>query len=784
MRGRMAAVAMTLGCVFISTSMVFAQEDLEITDESGEESHRESPAERGAIDEIVVQARKRDELIQDTPVSVTAVSSVTLEKMNATRLDDIEQMVPNLRITSGQNGVNGNIRIRGVGATNTDIAFEPGVGLFVDGVFLPRSLGSLIDLVDVQQIEVLRGPQGTLFGKNTVGGAINVTTAKPEPGYSANALVRTGNYSLVETRAGFNAPVEIGGLGDRVFTRMAFRTLREDGYTHNEYADNDWSNRDSLSFLGSVRILPVESVTVDVSGLWSNEHSRSRGGQCVVVRPSPLFRTVQEACETSRPYHFSADTAGLTDVSSYGSWGTVQWDAGEVGPLDELSLKSITAWREQRARLRQDLDMTAATLSFTGDPFLKLDSTGDGANGGAPGKQSQVTQELQANARAGKFSFVAGAFTFWEDGSDTRTVTYSLGRSTSTETRTTIDNFTWALYGQATWDVFEWLSGSVGLRYSSDTKAADQRVEILGDETPTFDDAKETFGAWTPMASLSFLTPGAWLESTPFDHLVTYVTYARGFKGGGFNAVLNPQSEADLESFDPEYFNSYELGTKFLMFENRLAMNTSGFIGKWKDQQVQAFATVGVGDGGVPQVQNRTLNAAESTIYGAELEFVGVPTPELRLEGSLGYLHTEYDEFDRAVSFLDGDEIDRSGQRFAETPRLQTMLAAQYSFPIDRLPWRRINGWLTPRLEWSYQSDVFYEGPELGAASEQDAYHLLHGKLTYEFDDDRASVGLWARNLTDERYFDQAFSLGGSIGTFNRFYAQPRTYGAEVSYKF
>lgn len=784
MRGRMAAVAMALGCVFISTSTARAQDDRESTDGSGEASQRESPAERGAIDEIVVQARKRDELIQDTPVSVTAVSSVTLEKMNATRLDDIEQMVPNLRITSGQNGVNGNIRIRGVGATNTDIAFEPGVGLFVDGVFLPRSLGSLIDLVDVQQIEVLRGPQGTLFGKNTVGGAINVTTAKPEPEYSANALVRTGNYSLVETRAGFNAPVEIGGLGDRVFTRMAFRTLREDGYTHNEYADNDWSNRDALSFLGSVRILPFDYVTVDVSGLWSNEHSRSRGGQCVVVRPSPLFRTVQAACESSRPYHFSADTAGLTDVSSYGSWGTVNWDVGQVGLLDELSVKSITAWREQRARLRQDLDMTAATLSFTGDPFLKLDSTGDGSNGGAPGEQRQVTQEFQANARAGKFSFVAGAFTFWEDGSDTRTVTYNLGRSTSTETETTIDNFTWALYGQATWDVFEWLSGSLGLRYSEDRKAADQRVDLLGDEAPTFDDAEETFGAWTPMASLSFLTPRRWLEPTPFDHLVAYVTYARGFKGGGFNAVLNPQSEADLESFDPEYFNSYELGTKLLMFENRLAMNTSGFIGKWKDQQVQAFATVGVGDGGVPQVQNRTLNAAESTIYGAELEFVGVPTPELRLEGSLGYLHTEYDNFDRAVSFLDGDEIDRSGQRFAETPRLQTMLAAQYSFPIDRLPWRRIKGWLTPRLEWSYQSDVFYEGPELGAAAVQDAYHLLHGKLTYEFDDDRASVGLWARNLTDERYFDQAFSLGGSIGTFNRFYAQPRTYGAEVSYKF
>jgi iron complex outermembrane receptor protein len=797
MRGRTTARAAALGIVcFLATAPLAAQSDEAASQETVGEADDDptgvvveaSPApQSGVIDEIVVQARKRDELIQDTPVSVTAVSAATLDKMNATRLDDIQQIVPNLRITTGQNGANSNIRIRGVGATNTDIAFEPGVGLFVDGVFLPRSLGGLIDLVDVEQIEILRGPQGTLFGKNTVGGAVNVTTVKPSPEYSADALVRAGSYDSVETRAGFNAPLDAGPLRDKVFTRMAFRTLREDGYTDNEFAGNDWSNRDSLSYLGSVRILPTYDLTIDVSGMWSNEHSRSRGGQCVVVRPSILFRTVQQACELSEPYDFSADTAGLTDVSSYGTWGTVNWDIGATGPLEEFSLKSISAWREQTARLRQDLDMTAATVSLAGKPFLSLDSTGDGDTGGEPGFQRQISQEFQANASAadGRLNFVAGAFTFWEDGTDTRTVTYNLGNSsTATETRTAIDNFTWALYGQGTWDFLDWASATLGLRYSSDGKDADQRVVVLGDSAPTYDGDDETFGAWTPMTSLALTTPREWLDRTPLDHLVGYFTYARGFKGGGFNAVLNPQSGAEVEQFDPEYLNSYEIGAKTLAFDNRLALNSSLFYGDWQDQQVQAFETVGVGPGGIPQVQNRTLNAAESTIYGAEIEFVGLPTRDLRLEGSLGWLHTEYDEFERAVSFLDGSEIDRSGEEFDETPKLQTMLAAQYTYMLGGMPRSWLNGWITPRLEWTYQSDVFFEGPELGAAAEQDAYHLLHGKLSYELHDDRVMVGLWARNLTDEHYFDESFSLGGSIGTFNRFFAQPRTFGGEISYRF
>ncbi len=796
MWGRMAAalaVAFSLAAFSAAAQTEPTGSEPEDSSAPSEDSRDErvNPAARGAagIDEIVVQARKRDELIQDTPVSVTAVSRATLDRRNATRLDDIEQLVPNLRITSGQNGVTANIRVRGVGPTNTDIAFEPGVGLFVDGVFLPRSIGGLVDLLDIEQVEVLRGPQGTLFGKNTVGGAVNVTTIKPNPDPSAYALVRAGNFNSVETRVGFNTPIRIGGMDDRLFARAAFRTLRTDGYTDNEFRDDDWSNRDSLAFLGSVRWLPLDDLILDVAGLWSNEHSRSRGGQCVKVRdlPLPLFKRIQDACALARPYDFQADTAGLTDVSSYGSWATATWNAGDVGPVQDFTLKSISAWREQGVRLRQDLDMTAASLSFSGAPFLSLDSTGDGPTGGEPGRQRQVTQEFQANATAwqGRISFVAGAFTFWEDGSDTRTVTTNLATSsTSTEIRTEIDNLTWALYGQSTVDFTEWLGVSAGLRYSSDGTEAAQRVEIIGDPDVTSDADDETFGAWTPMASLALTTPPTWLESTPVDHLVGYFTYARGFKGGGFNAVLNPQSAASLDEFDPEYLDSFELGAKARAFDNRVAFNAAVFLGLWDDQQVQAFETVGVGPDGVPQTRNLTLNAAESTIRGVEVEVVAVPWPELRIEGSLGLLDTEYDDFERAVSFLDGSEIDRSGESFAETPEVQTLLAAQYSFLLAAMPRPWLNGWVTPRLEWYYQGDVFHEGPELGSAAKQDSYHLLHSKLTYEFNDDATEVSLWGRNLTDEEYFDQVFSLGGSIGTINRFFAAPRTFGAEIRYRF
>jgi iron complex outermembrane receptor protein len=265
------------------------------------------------VEEIVVQARKRAELLEDTPVSVTALSENTLREAGITRLDQIQDLVPNLQVAGGLSGQDVQLRIRGVGTDRADLAFDPGVGVYVDGVFLPRAQGNFLDVLDVAQIEVLRGPQGTLFGKNTVGGAINMTTVKPGPDPEAFAFVRTGNFGTAVSRLSLNMPVDIGWFEDKLFSRLTVGTNNRRGYVYNALRDEYWSDSNSVTFLGSLRFIPVPELTIDLSGTWSNEHTHAMAGRCIPVREdAPLSGpTLFDACKKSnQPYPIWAGSRG------------------------------------------------------------------------------------------------------------------------------------------------------------------------------------------------------------------------------------------------------------------------------------------------------------------------------------------------------------------------------------------------------------------------------------------------------------------------------------------
>ncbi len=745
------------------------------------------------VEEIVVQARRREEFLEDTPVSVTALSQTTLRESGVQRLDQIQSLVPNLAFQSDNTGAATQIRIRGVGTSTPDIGFDPGVGVYVDGVFLPRAFGTLVDIVDVEQIEVLRGPQGTLFGKNTVGGAINITTVKPRDELEGFVMVRPGNFERVDTRFTINTPIGSGWLGERLFTRFSFATTNTPGYSFNSTRNEPLNGRNSIAVLGSFRFLPRDDVTIDLSGTWSRDSNNGIAQQCVPVRTdAPLVALSPpgffQDCAETEPFETHANVSMLTDLESYGTWMTAAWDVGEVPVFGDISVKSLTSWREQKPRIRFDVDQTRFDV-------VQLSSAGGSILDGTPGFQRQIMQEGQLNGSAldGDLDYVAGAFGFWEKGFDDR-ASYVLPPGEGgvpldrlTNAPINISNWTWALYGQATYDLLEWMSLTGGLRYTQDKKGLtfmqfDPRTgEEFADEA-----GSKIFDAWTPMASLALTTPEDLIDETPLDHLMGYFTYSAGFKGGGFNGVATGQGgggQGPAFSFDPETLDNFEIGFKMIAFDQRATLNTSFFWGNYDDIQVTQIRDAGLDANGVPAIARVTDNAAEATTKGFEIELHARPIDGLLFTGNVGYTDAVYDEFPDALSDYTGEPIDRSGDRFLFVPKLQTFVALQYSMAVPGLEGSPMQGWFTPRVEWAYQSSVQWLGPEVPQAT-QPGYNLLNARFSYDFWDDRAQVALWAKNLLDVAYFSNATAIVSTFGITTRGFSPPRTYGGELSYHF
>ncbi len=799
-------------------------------------------ASKGGIEEIVVRARKRDERIQDTPVSVTALSENFLEDSGVARVDEIQGFVPNLIFNTGNQGFDANIRIRGIGTGAPALAFDPGVGVYMDGVFMPRALGALLDVVDVQQIEVLRGPQGTLFGKNTVGGALLVTSVKPQDEFSGHIRVRAGNFDTVETKATLNIPL----IEEHVLSRFTFGSRNTRGYTYNRTLDEYYSDHQSQNIIGSLRILPdidfaLVPHTIDVSGQYSRDHNRGRSAQCVFINPDAdslgVFRNsaeLQESCARQTPFEFEGDLQGIADLESYGFWGTLQWDLLENSYVD-LSAKSLSALRKQNVGVVFDIDNTSAV-------FLERHLFGGGPLAGEPTRQQQINQELQFNATAwdDRINAVGGVFGFWEESSERAAqateLIAPLNRRIS-QIEFDFSNWTVALFGQASLDVTDWLSITGGVRRTADKKGAQRREFLLtqlnpdGTPTQTFPVPanvgngieRRVFYSTTWMGSLRLTATDPVLDALHMDHAMTYFTFSQGFKGGGFNAT--PSGAVNLptnilEGFEPETLDNYEIGFKTRAFDDRLSFNLALYWGNYDDIQVVSQRTAGTNPTtGLPTIARITQNAAKARIRGIETEFVLAPTSQFRVIGSAGFSDTEFlnfgsdglvdgaqrsctedfsnpdndpeiaadarnviDTLKCAVNDFNGDPTNRSGQRFLGSPQLQTSLSVSYTQPIE-LGSGDFSGNLVPLLQWSFQSSARYLGQEV-AAGRQGGFNLLNARLSYEFYDERAVIAMWGKNLLDVAYFDHIQGFGDSFGNINRYFNAPRTWGGEVSFRF
>lgn len=741
------------------------------------------------VEEIVIRARKRDEFLEDTPLAVTALSPTTLREAGIVRINQVQTLVPNMTFQTSP--TNPQLRIRGVGSSAAGSAFDPGVGMYLDGIFIPRDRTAILDIIDVQQIEVLRGPQGTLFGKNTVGGAISITTVKPQMDFQASTFVRASNFNTLTTRMMMNVPIGSGWLEDKLAVRLSFGSGNSRGYVYNSFRDEYLTGINNQSFIGSVRFLPTDALTIDVFGSVTSLSNSNLGGNCVFVQQAPLTALVPglpQACAETSPFVTTAQLDQLLNLNNNAVWGIARYEVGDVSVLEDVSFKSLTSWRRGSTRFRTDLDATRISIvnlmqAGGGDPEF------DDLINGSPGKSQQIQQEVQMNAAAwdGRINFVTGLFTFWETAASGTTV-YVPALPSATNSHIKIDNFTWALFAQGTADVTDWLSLTAGVRYTSDNKTVDQfNSSALNPDAPGGGGTGDkTFTSWTPMASIALLAPEEWIDEAPIDHLMTYFTYSRGFKGGGFNAAVQPTAGANLSPspFDPETLDNFELGVKTIALDRRLTMNIALFRANYDDIQ-QTTQRVTIDDQGNPNSQRLTLNAAQATIQGVEVELQSSPITGMFVMGSLGYLDARYDSFPDALSDLDGTVIDRSGQTINQTPHWQSFLAVQQSFPlspgIESAPW--LNGFITPRVEWAFRSKQHTLGPELKPGIQR-GYHLLNVRLSYDFLDNRAQVALFGQNLLDEAYMSDVFSVTATYGFATRWFQAPRNFGGELSYRF
>ena len=741
------------------------------------------------VEEIVVTARRVSESLESTPIAITALSAQQLQDRQIQDISDLTSVVPSLHVTGGSAGSAGNAQffIRGVGQSDFLPTADPAVGVYVDGVYIARTTGNLFDLSDVQQIEVLRGPQGTLFGKNTSGGAISVTTRRPDNDAEGLIEATLGDYWRHDLKASMSGPL----IRDQIAASLTVVSRNQDGWGHDLYNGTDLGNTEMQSVRAALNYFGSDTFDYYLTADYTRRHERSFPFALVGVYPSAVNNLYQSAVANrlypglsltdalispnpSNVYTGGPDANNLNvgGVSGIGTW--------HVSP--NLSVKSITAWRRQTALIDDDYDGSPLPIA----DYQRLIG------------ESQVSQEIQLNYTAfeQRLNIVGGGFFQHEfatidNGQPTLVGLYPVlaainpaqvpfGISSDIDQS---DN-SYAGYANATFKLTDRLAITAGERYSRETKEFSEDANYIEAPTSIFVSAtgtplpfgtrlfeNRTFDSTTPTAGLQYqATPNAFF----------YFTFAEGFKSGGFDG--RPIAQLTSPSgFAPETVKSYEVGGKFELFERKLRANVAAYTMDYNDLQVTALETQSTG-----LSVNVTRNAGRARIRGIELETVYEPVRDLQLQGNASYTDAALTEVAAGVPFSLNDHL-------VNTPKWMANLGVQYAVINSDA------GKLLPRIDWSYTSTVYNELPNTygfnttgtGAVSPgpfelptaQSPYSLVNARIPYTTGEGSWTVALFSTNLLDKRYKTYGFSAL-SLGFSLAYYAPPREYGITVSRRF
>lgn len=769
------------------------------------------------IEEIIVTAQKREQSIQDVPIAVSAFDSAFLDDAGVDDVLELQFFVPGLTIYNNQSASQTNFNIRGVGTAGNSLSLESSVGIYVDGVYRSRQSSAINDLIDVERVEVLKGPQGTLFGKNTASGAVQFLSVAPQ-------LDEFGGYAEFnggsESYANFNGAINIPFADGRAAARLSGGATQRDGWVDNISSGNELNDKDRYSVRGQLLFLPTDDITVRLIADYSKIDEKCCSAANVFDGPGDTLAAFLAAgggaqlpgASFTQPIEllgadlvladrFDDDVAAMNidpfaEIEESGFSAEVEWDVGNI------TLTSVTAYRSYEATNFVDADFTSLdTLSASG--------------GNAD--QETITQEFRIVGDFGdSITYVAGLYYFDQQldnltilrlGADANALLAggltngdlvggapgcaafgiaaicddpAFPENGQSDNISSQDQTSWAVFAQADFNLTQDLIATLGLRYLDEEKDMD----VIFTETLF----NPIWAAFTPLSPFVPDVNGAKFEDQEVtgtakltyywnEDLMTYVSYGRGYKSGGTNIDrIDPALTGSPLLFDPETSDSYEVGMKADFLDKRLRVNAAAYLTDFSDFQANTF----VGTGFVLQ------NAGEIQTRGFELEVFALPAEWLTLQSGLAYVDAEYEEFEGGACIRtpfgaepDAGEAgfptvcDNSGNIVGGTPEWTVYVSAQVSQRLSdgNLFYAQLD------VNWKDENP---SGNDNDPNKFADAYTLTNLRLGYRFAGDRYDVSLWAKNLFDEDFTNGAFNSVIREGSLTEYHTEPQTWGVTL----
>lgn len=723
-------------------------------------------AEEDKTEKITVTARRREETLQDVPVSVTAFTADNLSKLGLTDIAALQTTIPNATLTPSR-GTNSTLTsfIRGVGQQDPVAGYESGVGIYLDDIYLARPQGALVDIYDVERVEVLRGPQGTLYGRNTIGGAIKYVTRKLGNQNDLRVKAALGTFNQMDIAltgsTALSDGVKIGGTVAK-FTRDGFGTNRANG-------DENY-NKDVTAARLSLEFTPSSDLFVRIAGDYSQDKSNPRHGHRVVAGPGEQL--------LSNEYDTNANLTKVLgrdqEVKANGISATIEYNLS-----NDLLFKSVTAKRKDKSHAPIDFDSRNA-------PDFDVPAIYE---------NEQFSQEFQLSYTGKAWQGIAGVYYLDSNAYNKFDVRLNLPALPNTSmTENDVDTKAWAIFADASFDVSKDLSVSIGGRYTEDErKASTLRKLYLGNAgsvelgTPgavllatqtnlSKNDLQRTDKKFTPRISIG------WKASAEHN---LYASISQGFKGGSFDPRLNLATPGltvakAKEGFKPEEITTYELGFKSQFNNGRVLVNGAVFKSDYKDVQIPGSIAVDTNNDGIDDsFAGVTTNAGKAKINGLELEMMARLTDAFTITAMYGYIDAKF------TKFVGAGNLDVASQRkFQNTPENTANIRATYEWPMSAFA-KRGKLALTGGASFRDDTQQFeFAVPTL----DQKAFKLYDASLVWTSTDSKLRVGLHGKNLSDKRYKVAGYNFPTlpttALPSVLAFYGNPRTVSLTLDYKF
>lgn len=721
---------------------------------------QEKAKESTELEVIIVTAQKRSESLQETPIAISAFSSTMLDESGITDVESLVSRVPGMHFS--QAGSNTRITLRGIGTEQTTVTGDPGVAFHVDGVYQARASAGSALFYDLERVEVLRGPQGTLYGRNATGGSINLISKRPESWTGGEFELQIGNYDHQRVRGVFNVPL----IDDELLFRISGQQEKRDGYYKNlTQGAKDLEDRDSLNIRTQLLYSPTDNFDALLNVNYSSDKGAGEGNKGLGVYPISTnfskFINLFYAGATPNPsdaLEIRSNTNAHRDNSSKGAFLTLDWDLGST------TLQSISAWQEVEVDTFSDAD------------FSDLDIM----NENRFQNSSQYSQELRlSSAGDGPWEWVTGLYwlseesnvDYWlnDQGAGLSTILHprfgvnifptidvGLDNPAYFGNKSTIKSDSLGAFFQTSYSITEDLKLTAGLRYSEDEKSADVSRKAF---------SKRKSEDFTNQDSWSKLT---WKLGTDWQvtkHNMLYASVSTGFKSGGFLQIK------DAESYDDEEIIAWEIGSKNRFLENRLQANITAYYYEYTDMQLRT----------IRDLSSVVTNAGESEIKGIELELLANPIENLELSAAFTYTNAKF------ITYFDDDPLDDipntspldlSGNDLARSPNTSVNLLAAYT-------WELASGSLKSSINYYWSDEVYFSAYNRDELDFQESYHKTDANLTYYSADDIWYIMLSAQNIGNVEIASQINPGDGTLGGINRAQWQtPRMYKLSAGYRF